>query len=358
MRHAAASLALSLALALAVGAACSDPSPTEGIDDLVFAAVQGDGTLAILDARNGALLATVDLSEETHHGTMTFEAHNVQAAASGRMVWLTAMPAGAHGDEPMLEQLIGVDVDQVRVVRRIELGVDLHVAHVVLLDSTAWVTATDADQVLVVDLAAGRIDRTIALPAGTGPHGARLTPDGGKLVVAGMGAGSIEVVDLIAESVTTHPLPAPAIQTAVLPDGSAAFATIYATRQVARLDLASGAVTLFDLPSASAGPAQIYPAPDSGSVWVADQGYLGGDPAGSLLIRVAADSGLALATIPVAGAPHGLVVSPDGATVWTTTLVDGVVQAVDVQTYSVATTTVVGREPNGISLAFRGGAMP
>jgi DNA-binding beta-propeller fold protein YncE len=227
--------------------------------------VEDDGTLAVLDGENGKLLRTIDLSQVAHGETNKVAVHNVQAAPDGRTVWLTAMPnaeGGGHGAD-MPEELIGVDTTTYEVTSRIELGTGLHAAHVVISGSTGFVTANETDAVVVVDLAAKSVSRTIALPEGTGPHGARLTPNGQTLVVAGMGDGAIVLVDVASGDVTRHELPGRAVQTAVLPNGSAAFATIYDTRQVARLDLSSHVVTLYDLPSTSVGPVQLYPTPDS-----------------------------------------------------------------------------------------------
>jgi DNA-binding beta-propeller fold protein YncE len=43
---------------------------------------------------------------------------------------------------------------------------------------------------------------------------------------------------------------------------------------------------------------------------------------------------------------------------WTTTLVNGTVQAVDTATGSVLSTARVGNKPNGISCVHEGGVMP
>ena len=173
-------------------------------------------------------------------------AHNVQAAPDGRTVWLTAMPnmeGGAHGAD-MPEELIGVDAAAYEVTSRIELGIGATCrAHVVISGDTGFVTANEADAVVVVDLAAKTVSRTISLPDGTGPR-CSPHPDGRVLVVAGMGDGSLVLVDVASGDVTRHDLPGRAVQTAVLPDGSAAFATVYDTRQVARIDLTTQVVTL------------------------------------------------------------------------------------------------------------------
>ncbi len=74
-----------------------------------------------------------------------------------------------------------------------------------------------------------------------------------------------------------------------------------------------------------------------------------GDPAGDKLYLMNAASGAIEREVPVSPAPHGVVVSAGGRTVWTTTLVEGTVQAIDGDTGEVLSTTSVGNKPNGIT---------
>ncbi len=352
------------ALLAAALAACDDAAPDDEAsphEGHIVAAVEAEGVLAVIDQVTGRVVRRVDISPVVEGMRIPYAIHNVQGAPDGRTVWATTMPAGAHGGHvsmPLPDELVGVDLETGAVIRRIPLGRALHIAHVVLDGPRAFVTANQADVVLVVDLERGAVRRRVDLARGSGPHGARLTPDGGRLVVAGMGDGSLHVVDTVTGAVTAHDLPGVAVQTAVLPDGSAAFATLFDTRQVARLDLATDAVRLFDLPPDSAGPLQIYPHPDGGSVWVADQGVLLDRPAGRTLFRLDAATGEVLASVPVGEGPHGVVVTPDGASVWVTLLVDGSVQRVDVADGEVAGTVPVGDGPNGITCLHPHGAMP
>ncbi len=346
-----------------VFAACSsdeDQQITLG-ENLIFVAVEADGTLAVLDGTTGGLVGTIDLSEFIHGSVVRYDVHNVQVDPDGETAWLTAMPGsegGGHGEEPMPEQLIGVDVRTFAVTARIELGSDLHVAHVVIAGHTAYVTAYESDAVLVVNLEAGQVTRSIPLPSGTNPHGARVTADGSTLIVAGMGDGSLHVVHVQSDSIESYDLPGRAVQTALAPDGHAAFATVYDTRQIARLEFSTGQLTLFDLPVGSAGPVQLYPALDGQSLWVADQGMLEDQPAGNELIQVHAETGAVLRRVVVSPGPHGVVVNQDGTRVWITTLVEGTVQSIDSNTGTVLSTVNVGSRPNGISCRHLGAAMP
>ncbi len=352
---------LLLVAGLLACSAADEPAAPGLHGPLVFAAVEGDGVVAVVDGA-GELLARIDLASDVDGMPIAYFPHNVQGAPDGQMVWATAHPGGhaGMGSMPMQpDQLIGIDVARLSVVRRIPLGVGAHAAHVVIDGGTAWVTAWGLDALLEIDLAAARVVRTVALPVGAGPHGTRLAPDGSRLFVAGMGIeGALLVVDAASGSVERHPLPAPAVQVAVLPDGSAAFATLAATAQVARLDRGTSALTLLDLPPGAAGPAQIYPSPAGDSVWVAEQGVLLPGAAGHRAWEIDAGSGALLRTVELAEGPHGIVVEHGGARAWTTSAAAGLVQSFDTATGTVGSSTFVGSGPNGITCVHPGGAMP
>jgi DNA-binding beta-propeller fold protein YncE len=345
------------------------PTAPTAANERLFVAVEDEGKIAELDGASGAVLRTMDLVQPMAGMKMKMDVHNVQGDAAGRTVWVTGFESvdtgepgtdhdhGASG-APRSDELVGIEVATGKITARIPLGEGKHVAHVVLAQATAYVTAFEANQILVVDVNTKQVTKTIALPAGTKPHGERLTPDGRSLVLAGMGAGAFIVVDLASDAVATYPLPGRAIQAAVSPSGDAAFATIYDTRQVARLDLRTREVLLFDLPAGAVGPVQIYPSPDGTHVWVADQGMVDGRPAGNHLYRMKASTGEVDLAATVASGPHGVVVSGDGKRVWTTTVVDGNVQSIDAETGNILFTSHVGANPNGITCVHEGGSMP
>lgn len=351
------SLAIGVAVLFAALAAClpvEEPPPPDVDPRRVVVAMEEEGAIAVISEVDGALLGKVSLAD----GEQAFDVHNVQGDPDGRTAWVTAMPVDNGGMSMADEELIGVDTVDLTVVKRIPLGSMLHVAHVVTDGSLAWVTAKDSDELLEVDLAAGTVLRRIALPEGTGPHGLRRTPDGSKLIIAGWDGHSLVMVDVGSGVATAHDVGGIAVQSAVLPDGSAAFVTVYDTKQVARLALDGGEVELIDLPAGSAGPVQLYPMPDSSGVWVADQGFVNGDPAGESLYLLDGQTGALRLTATVASAPHGVVVSEDGSAVWTTTLAEGTVDRIDTATGERLSSTPVGDGPNGISCFHQGGAMP
>ncbi len=344
---------------LLILAACA-PDPTEGVVapwEGVVVALQDDAALAFLDPEGGPL-GTVDLSEEIDGERFPWMVHNVQVTPDGRTALATAMVPmdGPAVDAP--DELLIVDLETRTLRRRCPLDYAAGAAHVVTDGETAWITAYDQDRVLVVDLAECEVSARWPLPAGTRPHGIRQAADGTAFFVAGLGDGSLHRLAAGSGDVTSWALPGLAVQVAVLADGSAVLVTLNDTRQVARLDLATEAVEIFDLPQGAMGPAQIYPTPDSATVWVADQGTTDGAIAGRELFRLDARTGEVTDRVMVSEAPHGVVVSADGGTVWTTTLGTGTVDRVDVASMSVISSVMVGGGPNGISCSGPGGASP
>jgi DNA-binding beta-propeller fold protein YncE len=351
-----------VALALLGASACrpgdgtSDPDTNEPAAQArrIVAAIEEEGAVAVLSEEDASVLGVVSLNV----GDQMYDVHNVQADPDGRTAWVTAMPIDDSGMSMLDDELVGVDTVDLAITSRIPLGPMLHVAHVVTDGAMAWVSAKDTDEVVEVDLAAGEVMRRIALPEGTGPHGLRRTPDGSRLVVAGMDGAVMAVIDLATGEVTSYDVGGIAVQAAVLPDGSAAYVTLYDTKQVAKLDLGHHEIEIFDLPEGSAGPVQVYPTPDGTGLWVADQGYLNGDAPGNSLYLLDANSGAVRLTADVSPAPHGVVVTEDGSRVWATTLVDGTVEQIDASTGERLSSTPVGEGPNGITCFHDGGAMP
>jgi DNA-binding beta-propeller fold protein YncE len=79
---------------------------------------------------------------------------------------------------------------------------------------------------------------------------------------------------------------------------------------------------------------------------------------GHELFRMDATTGEVDARVMVSEAPHGVVVSADGATVWTSTLGMATVDQVDARSLVTVSSTVLGGGPNGISLVGPKGAPP
>jgi YVTN family beta-propeller protein len=66
------------------------------------------------------------------------------------------------------------------------------------------------------------------------------------------------------------------------------------------------------------------------------------------------DAGKVIATVPVAAGPHGMVVSPDGSTVYVSGDVGSTVSVIDTASDRVAQTIEVGKTPHGLAMKSDG----
>ncbi len=330
---------------------------TQAVSDKVYVAEEGSGSVAVINVATNTVQATIPLAtSET-----AFMAHNVQVAPDQRSVWVTAnamagmdhSDMASHGDsEPSApDALIVLDPRTDTIIRRIPIAAGLHLAHVVLTpDSAAAIAvAQEAGKVFKIDAKTYAVSQTVDLPAGSQPHGLRITPNGTTAYIALMGSKTLGVLDLATFTITYQPLGGVPVQTAVTPDGAYAAASLFDTKQLALYDVARKEVHYVALPAKANGPLQIYPSPDSQRMYVADQGNYFGQPDGSVVYVIDIATQSVTQTIAAGTAPHGVVVSPDGRTLYVTNLVSNDVSVIDTQSGREIARIPTGSKPNGIS---------
>ncbi len=344
-------------------------------DEKLYVAVEGDGIIAVINPATGKVIKKIDLALEHEGGKLTYAPHNVQVAPDGKSVWVTAnagthmehssfVPsAEAHGDEEGDEsdQVIVVDPEADRIIQRIPLGAGLHLAHVVVSTdgSTAYVTAQDGDAIFKISAKSYAVSKKIDAPQESEPHGIRLSPDGKELFVAFLKGKNFGILYTDSDHTTLLPMGGSPVQTGVTPDGRWMMASLYDTKKLF-LYLVNDIVgknngeppppIYVDLPASAEGPIQMYPTPDSRFVYLADQGYYFGQPAGSHVYKIDLASKKVVKEIVGGNAPHGIVVSKDGSRVYVTNLLSGDVSVIDTARDEVISTIAIGKEPNGISL--------
>lgn len=300
-----------------------------------------------------------------------YMAHNVQVAPDQKSVWVTAnaMSDEGHGSDEQHgsdehsdsghgteasappDQLIVIDPVKDEIVRRIDIGTGMHLAHVVLTTDGrhALTVAQETNRVYKIDTSTYRIVNDAQAKTGSGPHGLRLSPDGTTAYVAMMAGKSIGKLDVQSLTFDYIPLNGQAVQTAVTPDERYVAASVYDTKSVAVYDTRSQSVQYAALPEDAKGPLQLYPTPDSRYVYVADQGHEFNQPNGNKLHKIDLASRRVVQTVEVGTAPHGVVVSPDGKFTYVTNLVSNDVSIVDNNTGKELTKIPTGEKPNGIS---------
>ena len=344
-------LGITFMLAGIITSSCnSNKNLSSSLPAKVYVANEEGGSISVINLQDSLKNATIDLSDS---GKM-FMAHNVQVAPDGRSVWVTAVPMDSTG----MNQVIVIDANRGAIKSRVQLGKDLHVAHVVLDNESkyAFVTAKESNQIIQVDATTYAVVRKFDLGTGHSPHGLRYAK--GKLYVANMDAKSMSVINIADNKIKNIPLGGVTVQTAVTQDGKFVFASLYDTKEVIRYDLQNEQIKRIPLPADAQGPIQLYATPDNKWLYVADQGELMDRPVSNKVFVIDVAAAKVITTIQVGSKAHGVVVSKDGKTVYVTNSIDNTVSVIDVATQKLIRTIPVGKGPNGISFWFETGGMP
>ncbi len=331
----------------------------------LYIALEEDGAVAVIDTKDNSLLGEIDLAQNKNGQTVTYAAHNVQVAPDGKSVWVTAnfMGLGGHEEQSMTDkkdakeevfpdQVIIIDPQKDAIIKRVDIGQDQHLAHVVVTrdGKKAFVTAQEPGLVYQINGVAYAIDKKFALEKDSQPHGLRLANDDSFAYVALIGSKGIGVIDTKSEKISKVPLSGSAVQTAVIPNSSLVAASVYDTKQVAFYESLARQVSYVQLPAEAEGPIQMYATPDSKYLYVADQGYYFGKPTSDFVYKIDVAQKQVVGKVQAGVAPHGVVVSADGKRAYITNLLSGNVSLVDTATDKEITKINVGGMPNGISL--------
>lgn len=346
-----------------------------GVNEKIYVAVEGSGEIAVIDANTKQVLKRINLSEDKNGMVVHYMPHNVQVAGDNKSVWVTAnvgdkdmkmsfriIPRAeaneGHGDEVVTgnsnDEVIVIDPFSDVIVKRIELGQELHLSHVALTPDSLYAIVASQEKGIIykINTATFEVEKSVATKKGDGPHGLRISPDGKTAYIAMLSGKSMGVLDITSFSLKDIPLSGAAVQTGVTPDGKYALASVYDAKNLAVYDIASAKLSYITLPKEAKGPVQIYPTPDSRFVYVADQGFYFDQPVGDTVYKIDLKEMKVVQTIKGGSAPHGVIVSRDGKFVYVTNLKSDDVSVIDTATEKEIAKIQVGNTPNGISLWY------
>lgn len=319
------------------GAASFDLGQTTGT---VYSADEGSSTISAIDLGSGAVRGI----------PVPVAPHNVDLTPDGRFLLAVGTPAAAdhggeahgHGDAP--GALVILDPhDLSKAAITVTLGA--HPAHVVAdAQGRAFASLSGANEVAVVDLAAGEVIERIA--TGAYPHGLRLSPDGAELYVANVEDSSVSVIGTARlTEVARIPVGAAPVQVGFTPAGDQVYVSLRDENRVAVIDPATRTVKArIDV---GPKPIQMIATPDGRFVYVANQGS-DATPNDTVSVIDTATNAVTKTITTGAGA-HGVSVSADGAYVFVTNIADDSVSILDTARQEVVVTAPVGDRPNGIA---------
>jgi len=345
------------------------------IEDKIYVAVEEDGEIAVISAKNRNVIKRIDLSSDIGGTKIGFMPHNVQVAPDNKSVWVTANAMDISKDKVSFQIVPKVQADEGhneetdikandeiivinpltdKIIKRIEMGTDLHLSHIALTSDSnyAIAAAQTAGVIYKINAKTYEVEKEIKTEKGGEPHGLRISPDGQTAYIAMLKGKSIGVLDVERMSLSYVPLKGAAVQTGVTPDGRYALASVYDAKSLAVYDTASRKLSYVDLPKEAKGPVQIYPTPDSSFVYAADQGYYFNQPNSDLVYKIDLREMKVAETIKGGTAPHGVVVSKDGRFAYVTNLLSDDLSVIDTTQGKETARIKVGKMPNGVSLFY------
>ncbi len=323
----------------------------------VYVAVENEGVIVVLSEKENKVLARIPLEKKDGLKFLQYTAHNVQVSPDGRSVWVTANASeGSAGHRKSVanvgDEVIVIDPSTDAIVRRIDMGTDNHLSHIVLSPDGKFAYAASQEKSMVteIDTQTYATTRTFSLRAQSGPHGMRLSPDGMLAILALLEGEELGILDLRSGMTEYIPLPGAAVQTAATPDGKYALSSIYDPASLAVYDLATKELRVVPMPSEAKGPVQIYPSEDSRNIYIADHGVYFNQEAGSTIYEFSLQEMKVTRSMQAGRAPHGLTVSADNSRLYVTNLETDDVSVINIQDGAEIARIPVGDAPNGISV--------
>lgn len=331
-------------------------------DEKIYVAIEAEGRVGVYDSSTRKLIKSIKLSDFQNGELIKYTAHNVQVAPNGEVVLVTGNVNRGNMDdkEDVREKISDGFYDKVFIIdpktdsisQSIPIAIDSHLAHVVVDENAtmAYVSSQEESKIYVVNLTDNKVTRVIDLAVDDKPHGMRLSVDDTRLYVALIGGKSIAEIYLSDYQVKKYSFDGAVIQTAVSPDNTYVFGSVYDTRKIAWVKIATGEQGYINLPSDAKGSVQLYATPDSKYLYAVNQGYYFDQPKGNNIYRIDISKKEVDQNIPTGDAPHGIVVDGKGEFVYVTNLLSDNMSVVDIATGKEVGRLHVGNMPNGISI--------
>ncbi len=325
-------------------------SATMNAEELLIALNKSDDTASILDAKSGAVRATVPVGKGPHEVEVLSDGKTAAVSnygnreEPGRTLTLIdlekraplgtiELPEGArpHGLKSLsdgrllvtaegLKELLIVDPKTRRVAARVATGRET--SHMVAASADgkrAYVANIGSGSVTVVDLSQAKVIKDI--PTGEGAEGIAITPEGREVWVVNRAADTVSIINTkTLEVAATLKVPQFPIRIKITPDGQRALVSCARSGDVAIIDTA----TKKEVKRISIDREAV---PGSEARLFSDR--FGKSPT-----------------------PVGLLIAPDGKRAWVASTNADVVSVLDLVSLTVTGRIIAGKEPDGLAGRF------
>lgn len=296
----------------------------------------------------------------------------------------TIKPIGKKLNDPFRQRRQPRFMFAVSIIAALFLSVTLPVG-----ESTAgevWVANMKGANVQIIDTDSNEVVKTI--PTGAGAHNVTFSPDGKLAFIANLGTNSITIIDAVSKKKLADVVAdTKAHDVAVSPDGKIAISCNVGAGNVTFIDVASKkaihtmptgkkAITAVFSPggrkvyvvnagdanisvidmntrqvsktlTGAKGAMAIKPTDDWGLFWLTA-------PVDNKLLLMNPRTGSVEAEIDVPGEPHGLVISPDGKTVYVGQRGLNQIAMIDTASRNIVKTTPLGQRPDMMAISSDG----
>ena len=343
-----------VALTAALSGACGRDTPTAvapAAAQHVYVSNETSGTVAIIDAASGTLLADLPIGKRPRGVRVSRDGTRLYVALSGSPI---APPGVDESTLPPADRsadgIAVVDIATRKVVRTIHSGQDPETFDISPDGTRLYVSNEETAEMSVVDLQAGAVTQRVKV--GDEPEGVTVSPDGKVVYVTCEDDHTVVAVDTTSFAILGRVMVGQRPRSiAVTPDGATLFVTDENSASISVLNAARR--TLADtirLPKADAAPTPPRPmgavlSPDGTRLFVSN------GRAGSVSVIDVATRRLVRTLNEVGQRPWGIGINRAGTKLFTANGPAGDVSIVDVATGAVERRIRLGGSPWGIAVA-------